>query len=132
MSKNKNKTEIRAFTRQMNEEGRVKYSIDQWYHAEEALREIHHRFGTNSNLWPEGYREMSNDERSFSIIDRKTGSFTMGAKDFLLELANKLVSGGSTYDSNKGSYTYYDKNYGWDNALYYMNRMEENIKIVFV
>jgi len=34
----KNKTEIRAFTRQIAEEGRVEYSIDQWYEAEKVLR----------------------------------------------------------------------------------------------
>ena len=53
----KNKTEIRAFTRQIAEEGRVEYSIDQWYEAEKVLR-----LGENIGVVK---HELSNDKQTF-------------------------------------------------------------------
>ena len=126
----KNKMEIRAFTRQMAEEGRVKYSIDQWYHAEQRLRRTFERHGTNRNLWPEDYQENRNsDEYRVCSVVNSDGEFVTTLEEYLFSAADRTVVAKTDYDKKTGKRTSYDKHAGYDRAIQELGGLKESVEI---
>ena len=123
----KNKTEIRAFTRQMNEEGRVEYSIGQWYDAEKMLAKKHNKFGSNRSNYPENYADLSIEERQIQLVH--DGEFSMTLQEYLHQFADRIVSGGNSYDNKTNKYTYYCQKGGWQKALQQVFRMKHSIEV---
>ena len=123
----KNTSEIRAFTRQIAEEGRVEYSIGQWYHAEKELQRLGRHYPNNQLLQPEDYDAAQN---GFSVINNKTGEFDMTLQEFLLAHAERTVQYSSNYDRETGKYTYFDKHNGWMNALTYVSTLRHYVQVV--
>tara|TARA_R100000808_G_C2121897_1_gene133019 strand:- start:235 stop:1176 length:942 start_codon:yes stop_codon:yes gene_type:complete len=123
----KNGTEIRAFTRQIAEEGRVEYSIGQWYHAEKELQKLGRHYPNNERLQPEGYDRTQN---TFSVVNPKTGEFEMTLQEYLNAQAERTVQWSSHYDRETGKYTYWDKHNGWSKALTHVLSLRQSIAIV--
>jgi hypothetical protein len=123
----KNQSEIRAFTRQIAEEGRVEYSIDQWYHAEKELQKLGRHYPNNQTLQPENY---DNTQITFSVVNTKTGEFDMTLQEYLNAHAERSVQYSSHYDRESGKYTYWDKHNGWTKALNHVLQLYHSIKVV--
>lgn len=125
----KNTAEIRAFTRQMAEEGRVEYSIDQWYDAEKRLQRTYTHYATSSGLQPEGWNSLDDSERMFSVVDKSDGQFFMTMQQWLVAQANRTISNSNTYDQKLARYIYNDRHNGWENALRAVGEIQHFVKI---
>ena len=136
----RNGTEIRAFTRQIAEEGRVEYSIDQWYNAEKRLAATHHRW-TGWNVADN--ERMDGRTIAFCVMGRseweKTGDVLgevmMTPAQFIEEFANIVINDGNSveYNSkdnpNRGTYIYHDRRMGYKEALYHAGVVADAMKI---
>ena len=125
----KNTGEIRAFTRQIDEEGRVEYSIGQWYEAEKRLQKTYTHYATSSGLQPEGWNGLAESERMFSVVDKSDGQFFMTMQQWLVAQANRTVCYSNTYDRKTARYIYNDRHNGWTSALGALGEIKQYIEI---